>query len=128
MVIIAVPTYDEGGLNSDLHEHFGKCECFTFINTIEDRIIAVKVVPNISSMERGGLGIQAAQIVSNNQANEIIVRSLGHNAFDKLKSLDIKVFNAPDDKLTVKELINIYFEGKLKHFSSANVKAKHGNA
>jgi len=127
MVMIAVPTYDEGGINTDIHEHFGRCQSITIINIIEDQIKAVKVVPNIYSMEKGGFGVQAAHIISNNQVNEVIVRSLEYNVFNKLKSFNIKILKAPDDTVTVRELINNYLEGYLIQFSSTDVKAKYGN-
>ena len=114
-------------LEDAVDPRFGRCQYFTFITIIKGQIKAVKVVPNISSMEKGGLGIQAVEIVTSNKASKIITRSLGYNAFDKLNSLNIKIFKAPDERETVKNLIKSYLEGNLQQFSSTDIKAKYGN-
>ncbi|MFX0059042.1 MAG: NifB/NifX family molybdenum-iron cluster-binding protein [Candidatus Hodarchaeota archaeon] len=123
MVIVAVPSSGSGGLNELMFSRFGRCPSFTFITVENDEIREVKTFPNPASDTMGGAGIQAAQIIANNEAEELIVGLLGPNAAQSLNILNIKIYQAPDKELTIKEAINLYLKGKLQIITSANVGA-----
>jgi len=126
MVIIAIPSIGEGGLNNDMNPRFGRCESFTFVELEEDDVKAIKIVKNRAANAMGGVGVQATQILGENNANIVIVGLLGPNASNALNALNIKIFQAPDKKLKVKEVVNLYIQGKLQQISSSNVKSHHG--
>ncbi|MFX0033384.1 MAG: NifB/NifX family molybdenum-iron cluster-binding protein [Candidatus Hodarchaeota archaeon] len=126
MVIIVVPSNEKGGLNEQMNSRFGRCPSFTLI-TIENKDIKeVRVVPNHASETMGGAGVQAAQIVGNIGADGVIVSFLGPNAAEALNSLNIKIYQAPDEPITVKEVIELYLDQKLDLITSANVTPHHG--
>ena len=123
MVIVAIPSSGEGGLNETMSQRFGRCASFTLV-TIEDKTIKeVKGVPNSASNSMGGAGIQAAQIIGNNGAREVIVGFLGPNAVESLKAMNLKVLQAPNQQFTVKEVVDLYLKGELQELDSANVGA-----
>ena len=126
MVIIAIPSKGEGGLSDEMCPRFGRCTSFTFIELEKNEITAVKTIPNHAANAMGGAGVQATQIVGNNGAEVVIVGFLGPNAANGLNALNIKTLHAPDEKMTVKEVLNHYIEGKLQEISSSNVPSHHG--
>ncbi len=126
MVIVAVPSFGDGGLNSIMNPRFGRCDTFTFI-TIEDKSIKeVKAVSNIAAGAMGGAGIQAVQTIGNYGATEVIVGNLGPNAAQSLSASNFKIYKAPNQQLTIKSLIELYIEGKLQSIGGANVASHYG--
>ena len=121
MVIIAVPSNGKGGLNEDMSSHFGRCSSFTFVTIENNEISAVKIVPNHSIAAKGGVGVQASQIVGTNNANVVIIRELGPNAAQELKSLNLKLVQAPEEDLSVKEVLGLHIKGKLQEMDGSNV-------
>ncbi|MFX0017893.1 MAG: NifB/NifX family molybdenum-iron cluster-binding protein [Promethearchaeota archaeon] len=126
MVIIAVPSNGIGGLNEQMNPRFGRCPSFTFVTIENKEIKEVRAVPNPAAEAMGGAGIQAAQLVGNNGANEVIVGFLGPNAAQSLSSLNIKIYQAPDQVITVKDIVDLYINRKLQLTTSANVSPHHG--
>ena len=119
METIAVPSYREGGLNEIFHLKFGRCDTFTFITVDNNEIIQVQVIKNFAADEPGGAGTQSAKLVKNNGADKLIVSKLGLNASNILNSLNIMTFQGPDQEISIKELINLYIDGKLNMTKSA---------
>ncbi len=126
MSIIAIPSMGSGGLNDEMSPRFGRCASFTFVELENDEIKAVITIPNIAADAMGGAGVQATQIIGNNGANAIIVGFLGPNAASGLNALNIKIFQAPNKAITIKEVINLYIEGKLQTITNSNVASHYG--
>ncbi|NVM37596.1 MAG: NifB/NifX family molybdenum-iron cluster-binding protein [Candidatus Lokiarchaeota archaeon] len=126
MSIIAIPSMGNGGLNDEMSPRFGRCASFTFVEVENNEIKAVKTVPNHAADAMGGAGVQATQIIGNNGANAIIVGFLGPNAASGLNALNIQIFQAPNKAITIKEVMNLYIEGKLKTISTSNVASHYG--
>ena len=126
MVIVAVPSFGDDGLNSLMNPRFGRCGIFTLV-TIEDKSIKeVKTVSNMAASAMGGAGIQAVQTIGNYGATEVVVGNLGPNAAQSLSAMNFKIYQAPNEQLTVKKIIELYLEGKLQTISGANVDSHFG--
>ena len=121
MEIIAVPSYREGGLNEIFHHKFGRCDSFTFITVDKNEITQVKIIVNFAADEPGGSGTQAAKLIKSYGGDNLIVSKLGPNASKALSSLNIKTFQGPDQEITIKELMNLYMDGKLDMTKSAEL-------
>ena len=119
MEIIAIPSFREGGLNEIFHQKFGRCDSFTFITIDNNEIVQVKVIKNFAVDALGGAGTQSAELVKNNGAEKLIVSRLGSNASKALNILNIKTFQGPDQEITIKELIDLYMDGKIPMTKSA---------
>ena len=126
MAIVAIPSMGKGGLNDNMSPRFGRCASFTFVELENNEIKAVKTVPNPALNAMGGAGVQATQIIGNNDANAVIVGFLGPNAANGLKALNIKIFQAPKEAISIKEVINLYIQGKLQTMNTSNVASHHG--
>jgi predicted Fe-Mo cluster-binding NifX family protein len=126
MVVIAIPSASSGGLNDKMDARFGRCQSFTFVTINKDQIKEVKTVPNPAKDEMGGAGILASQTVYNEGANEVIVGFLGPNAINSLKSLNLKVFQVPNNNLAIREVVDMHMNGKLSVIDAPNVGRHHG--
>jgi predicted Fe-Mo cluster-binding NifX family protein len=126
MSIVAIPSMGNGGLNDQMSSRFGRCTSFTFVEIENNEIKAVKTVPNPAANAMGGAGVQATQIIGNNDANAIIVGFLGPNAASGLNALKIQILQAPNQAITIKDVMNLYLEGKLKTITSSNVGSHYG--
>ena len=126
MVIIAVPSDGNGGLKEYMNSRFGRCPSFTFVHIEEKKIIEVKAVSNTAVGQMGGAGIHAAQLIGNNGAEAVVIGFLGPNAAQSLNALNIPIYQAPNQRLTVREVINLYLDDKLALISNANVPAHQG--
>ena len=121
MEIIAIPSYREGGLNEIFHPKFGRCDSFTFITIDNNEITQVKVIENSAADETRGAGTLAAKIIKSNDAEKLIVSKLGPNASMALNSLNIKTYQAPERKMLVKDLLDLYLKGKIKMVPSEDL-------
>lgn len=123
MVIIALPSLGDGGLNAGFSGRFGRCQSFTFVDVEDGEIKSVKAVPNAAATAIGGAGVQAAQLVASNNATFVVAGFLGPNASTSLNSLGLKVLGLknPGNALTNKDVVNKYINGELIELSNANV-------
>ena len=126
MVIIAVPSDGNGGLNEYMNSRFGRCPSFTFVHIEGKKITEVKAVSNTAIGQMGGAGIHAAQLIGNNGAEAVIIGFLGPNAAQSLNALKIPMYQAPNQRMTVKEVIDLFIDKKLSLISNANVPAHQG--
>ena len=126
MVIVAIPSLKPGSIDSYFNPRFGRSEYFTFINIEKGEVKSVKSIQNQNSNAMGGAGIQAAQLVGNNGAKEVIAGFLGPNAFQSLEALKIKIYQAPNEKVTVNNCIDLYLKQQLQEMNSSNVRSHHG--
>ena len=126
MVIVGIPTFGNLGLKEVMNNRFGRCASFTFVTLENNEIVEVRSVANDAAGAMGGAGIQAAQIIGNNGATEVIVGNLGPNAANSLNAINIKIYQALGGSLTVKELIDLRLSGKLQVLTSSNVGAHAG--
>ena len=126
MVVIAIPSATKGGLNDLMDLRFGRCQTFTIVTLENKDIIEVKVTPNPARDEMGGAGVLASQTVHNTGANEVLVGSLGPNAINSLKSLNLQAFHVSGNNITVKDAIDLYLAGKVEKLEMANVARHYG--
>jgi predicted Fe-Mo cluster-binding NifX family protein len=118
MVILAVPSNGEGGLNSNIHPLFGKCDTFTFITIEEGKIKKVKTVKNHALNTLGGAGVKAAQLIKNESAGILIAKKIGPNAMNLLDDSKIKLLRAPEKPNKIKELIDLFKLNELSELES----------
>ena len=126
MTILAIPSMGNGGLSDTMSPRFGRCPSFTFVTIENDEIKAVKTVPNNAVNAMGGAGVQAAQTIGMNNAEAIVVGMLGPNAAQSLSALNIKMYQASNQNLTIKEIAESFIKGELKEISGPNVGSHYG--
>jgi predicted Fe-Mo cluster-binding NifX family protein len=118
---IAVPAQD-GSLDAKIDMHFGRARCFVVVDSDTWEFTVADNKQNVQAL--AGAGIQAAQIVADQDADVVIANNCGPKAFRTLKAANIEVFVGVNG--TVREAINLYKDGKLKPAGDANVESHSG--
>ncbi|MBU7016943.1 MAG: NifB/NifX family molybdenum-iron cluster-binding protein [Theionarchaea archaeon] len=117
---VAVCAVDQG-LEAELASRFGRCKYFVVIDTETTNVAAI---PNAGGKTGEGAGVQAAQILINEDVEAVIGTSFGPNAFMTLKYAGIKVYNG---KGTVSEVLEQFKDEKLEEMEQSNVPKKAGH-
>lgn len=112
---IAISSQGEN-LSSLVDPRFGRCSYFLFIDSETEKFEAL---PNPALEAMGGAGIQAAQILVDKGVEVVVTGNVGPNAFQTLKTADIKIFGGATG--TVKEALEKYKNGELKEYSTFSV-------
>ena len=112
---IAISSTGEG-LESRVDARFGRCPYFVVVEIKNKKIKNVKTIKNTATVQFGGAGITAAQIVGNEKVDAIITMNLGPRAFDVLQQLDIEIYQGSGK---IKDVIQQLVDGKLKKISTS---------
>ena len=124
---IVIPSMSPGGIHAQFEWRFGRCATFTIIEKIDDKVVQVTVINNDATKAMGGAGIAAAQNVGNQKPTDIIVGNLGPNAVGALKSIGANLFQVGNNQVnTVKDVLELFEQGKVEPVSGANVKSHSG--
>lgn len=114
-------TSEGNNLDSKVDPRFGRCQYFIFADADTLAFEAIQN-PNIESM--GGAGIQSGQFVAEKKAKTVLTGNVGPNAFQTLQAAGIDVVTGIAG--TVKEAIEKYKKGGLKHTQGPSVDSKFG--
>ena len=74
-VRIAVPSEAPGGLTARRSGHFGRCECFTVVEVVDDAVTGVEIVENMPHQEGGCM--RPVLLLAENTVNAIVVDGIG---------------------------------------------------
>ena len=119
---IAIPVVEKSE-KSQMSDRFGRS---TYYLIYDSETSEVDIIDNPAVQARGGAGVQAAQIIGNNNADIVIAGFLGPNAANGLNALNLKIYQAPNQNITIQEVLNLYIQGNLNELSSANVGSHYG--
>ncbi len=108
-------------LDAQTDERFGRCPYFIFVDT---DTLEFEAVVNQNQSGKGGVGIQAGQLVAEKQAKAVLTGHVGPNAEKTLKAAGIDV--VIDEPGSVREIIEKYKKGELKSSEGPNAKSKEG--
>ncbi len=114
-------TSQRDNLDAQIDLRFGRCPYFIIVDLETEKIEAVL---NPASGAMGGAGPQAAQTLSDKGVEAVITGNVGPNAFQTLKTANIKIYGGVSG--TVKETLTKYKNGELKEFSSSSVPGHFG--
>ena len=125
---IIIPSMSPGGIHAQFEWRFGRCATFTIIEKDENgKILQVTVINNDATKAMGGAGIAAAQSVGNQKPTDIIVGNLGPNAIGALKTIGANLYQVGNNQVnTVKDVLDLFEQGKVEPVQSANVKSHSG--
>ncbi|NYB51427.1 MAG: NifB/NifX family molybdenum-iron cluster-binding protein [Methanobacteriaceae archaeon] len=101
-----------GSLDSQASPVFGRCSHLIVLDLVDGDFKDFKIIPNPTTTE-GGAGIKTARMVGDEGAEAIISGSVGPNAFEVLKQLDIKTYQMVPG--TVEENLTLLSQGKLQN-------------
>lgn len=113
---VAVAT-QQGGLNDQVSSVVGRAPTFTIVHTSNGEITDSKVLDNQFAQAQSGAGIQAAQMLANEQVQAIIGGNFGPNLANVFTQNGIKMYQAGG--LSVRKAVNQLLQGQLAEASGA---------
>ncbi|MCK4847642.1 MAG: NifB/NifX family molybdenum-iron cluster-binding protein [Candidatus Heimdallarchaeota archaeon] len=111
MMKIAIPTIGEGGLESTINPHFGKCETVTLVTVDNDEIENVNVVHPQGPHTCASIPMLFAQ----NNSDMCIVGGIGARPYMILQQSGIKTFTVGE------ELLNKSVHDVVNHFLTSGL-------
>ncbi len=119
---IVIPVEDEGGLNAQLSEHFGRAPYFVVVEFKDnEEISSLETVTNIGE-HFGGRGT-AFDRIAELKPNAVITWGMGPRALSNFQNAGIAVLRANAN--SVKEVIEAYKENKLQELTEGCHHAHH---
>jgi predicted Fe-Mo cluster-binding NifX family protein len=111
---IAFPSPDKT-IEAEISPRFGRCRFFVIvdIDTMESY-----TVPNAGGKAGTGAGVQASQILSNEDVEAVIGANFGPNAFTTLNYAGIKVYRGTG---VIKEVIEQFKNDNIPEITESNV-------
>ena len=108
-------TASGAGLDSEIDPRFGRCSYFIVYDTEQDKF---EVVENSNIRGMGGVGIQSAQLMADQNVQAVITGNCGPNAFRTLKAANIQLITGASG--TVEQAIQKFKKGMFKTTDQAN--------
>ena len=99
-------------LDSQASSVLGRCSHLILVDGGDRDFKDIKVIPNPAVNEGGGAGIKTARIMGNEKVDVIISGSVGPNAFEVLKQLEITMYKMVPG--TVEENLTLLLQDKLE--------------
>jgi predicted Fe-Mo cluster-binding NifX family protein len=93
-----------------INAHFGKSELFAVFDTETSE---VEVFENPGLVAERGRGIYIAKALSERGVSAVLVKEIGHGAFEKLKQFSMKIYLVPNAVKFFEEAVEMFKNGKL---------------
>lgn len=103
-------------LESSIDTRFGRCPYFIVYDTDSDTFSHLE---NQSRQAMGGAGIQAAQMIVNEDVEAVITGNIGPNAYKVLSAASLNIYSGVIG--TVKEALDLLKKGELKSSKGPDV-------
>ncbi|MBM7622696.1 NifB/NifX family molybdenum-iron cluster-binding protein [Sporohalobacter salinus] len=100
---IALTAADNTGLEAKVDPRFGRASYFGIVDL---ELMEVEFIDNSAANASSGAGIQAAQLLSDQEIETLISVKVGPKAFDALQSAGIDIYTVDGGKL--KEVVELY--------------------
>lgn len=110
--VIAFPTDENNGIESQVSYHFGKCENFVLVKLKDKKVVGVETVSNPASKKDHGKGPESAEFLYKKGITALVSKNLGKPAFYTLRNLGVFIYES--EERPVKELVDDYLNQKLK--------------
>jgi predicted Fe-Mo cluster-binding NifX family protein len=108
-------------LDAMVDPRFGRCPYYIFVDVEND---SVEIKKNPSASAGGGAGVQAAQFVIEQEADHVISRNVGPNAFNVFAAADVPVYTVAGT--TVRRAVEALKANELEAISGATGRAHAG--
>lgn len=109
--IAAIPIQDKIGLESRLHDHFGRAPCFILVHLSNESIEVDSYMENEFLDKKGHIGLSVVKAMVDCKITVLFVSSIGEIAFHYLKNHYVDIFKV-DEAMTVREIIRQYKKNK----------------
>jgi len=115
--LIAVPSNNPGGLDSEMSGHFGHCDVFTVVKIKDGKIDDVSILENLPH-EQGGC-MAPVNFLSQNNVQILIAGGMGMRPLMGFQQVGIDVYH--NNGITgVSDVLAAFSENKLAKFTQNN--------
>jgi len=114
---VCIPSFNPGGLDAPISEHFGHCEIFTVADIDDTKIIGAWPLSNEQEGEHN-CEIPIQRIIKEN-VECMIVGGIGRGPLMGFQQLGIKVYSGASG--TVADTLTLFIEGSLKAAGNENL-------
>lgn len=90
-IVVALPSMNPGGLDSELSAHFGHCDMFTLVTLEDGQVEDITILPN-DPHEQGGC-MTPVNFLAQNGANILVAGGMGMRPLMGFNSVGIEVFH-----------------------------------
>jgi len=115
---IAVPSIDEGGINSQRSGHFGHCDVFTLVDVEGGEIKQVTTISNQSHVQGGCM--VPVNLLAEHKVNALIVGGIGMRPLMGFRQVGIDVYYDAT-RQEIKPVVEDLIAGKLPMISDNQV-------
>jgi predicted Fe-Mo cluster-binding NifX family protein len=115
MTKIAIPSMNNGGLESDVCAHFGSCEYFIIVDVQDQAIIDIGTINNMSPDGEHNCPVPSL-ILNSHNFETVLVSGIGGRPLISLVENEIKVFAGAMGK--VSDALQDYNNGMLQELST----------
>ncbi len=109
---LAIPLAENKGLESKVLGHVGRAKYFLLATVSGGKIMHNKVVKNPYASEKSRTGLRAANLLADNGADAVVVKSIGEISFHTLRDKFVEVYKAKGN--TAGEVTKRFIAGKLE--------------
>ncbi len=122
VVVLAVPSVGDGGLDAERSGHFGRCDCFTLVEVADGRVSNVRVIDNPPHMEGGCL--RPVELLASNGVHALVVAGIGARPLAGFEEAGIGVYHDAERPL-VREVVEAFAAGELERIDPRYVCGGH---
>ncbi len=112
-----IPVKDIKGLDSEVHNHFGRAPYFIIFRLDDDNINIEDFYYNEFLDEKKHIGIKVIRAVIKYKLDMLFTSQIGEISFHMLKDNFVDIYNI-EEGITVKEVIERYRKGDLKRIAA----------
>lgn len=112
-IVVALPSMNPGGLDSELSAHFGHCDMFTLVTLEDGQVEEITILPN-APHEQGGC-MAPVNFLAQNGAKVLVAGGMGMRPLMGFNSVGIEVFHN-NGLNQVGQAVTALAEGRLPRF------------
>jgi len=112
-IVVALPSMNPGGLDSELSAHFGHCDMFTLVTLEDGQVEDITILPN-DPHEQGGC-MAPVNFLAQNGAKILVAGGMGMRPLMGFNSVGIEVFHN-NGLNQVGQAVAALAEGRLPRF------------
>ncbi len=116
-LLIAIPSNNPGGIDSELAGHFGHCDLFTLVKIEEGKVADVSTLPSMPH-EQGGC-MAPVNYLAGNSVNILVAGGMGMRPLMGFESVGIDVYHY-NGIVKVADIIAAFVNDKLPKFTTEN--------
>ena len=117
---VVIPVHDKNGLDSRLHQQFGRAPYFIILNLSLGGIEIDSYLDNAFLDKKGHVGLNVVKSIMEYKIHLLFVSSIGEISFHYLKNNFVDIVNV-DGEMTVREIVSLYKENKLHPITKPNL-------